>query len=1052
MVQKKIVPATDGDFFSTPAAFADVDLIVNKTYLQNLRKYSLVPCVDSTNNIVETACFFPITRIVLDSNEDILQKLASVYASAGNVGANIAMLIRGYSSGEVEMFLGVYGEQNRINGAYPKARVLFDGFIGNFPGCRDDRTSLLDAQNTRILLNKCYDIEYNAVASVSCIASPRNERDSNNLGFYQGLDKLFETMSGNDYSVIIMAQPLSANELETVRSELENLYSRLEPYAKIQLSFNWSVTESLAKALSQSLTVNTNTTHSATLSIGKSKNISHSDGTFSSEQSGMSYDFVPFVTPSNSEASGDNHIESTSMGETINKAIAELVAEGQARTDGKTVTGTQGKTVGESVQLTFENKTIVETLNRISAQLDRLREGKGTGMFATAAYFLAPSSAQAQIAASTYKAIISGNNTNLEASALNIWTKTDYKKILVYLKQFQHPVFELASIQTDAEQKQLASTTPAVLTTSSELAISMGLPRNKVNGIPFRESVSFERNIVRVTQSDCSDDLRLGNVWHLDRKEKTPALLNTNDLTMHCFITGTTGSGKSNAVYGLLQEIVTIRPNVHFMVIEPAKGDYKNVFGHRADVKVYGTNNTLTRLLRLNPFRFRREVHVLEHIDSLIGIFKVCWPMEAAMPSVLKQAVERAYEQAGWNLRTSKNQFDDELFPCLRDVLDAINQIIDESNYSAEVKGNYKGALCTRLEELTTGLNDMIFVSDDLKDSELFEENVIVDLSRLNSDETKSLLAGLLIVRLKEYRQSSRRKITESLQHITVLEEAHNLLKRTEQLGKSSNMTSKAVEMLSNSMAEMRSSGESFIIVDQSPSKVDLSAIRNTNTKIVLRLPEYADRENIGGAMNLSEVQIGELAKLPTGVAAVYQNNWMGAVLVKLPCFPVSEEFFSEPQMEEPSEVDELIRTLARRELYTWLAVKKSERTEKIHCLPLSGRAKYLLNDFAERTDDNRNELLSEIAFDIFNTQKALTKTINATNVVAFKKILIRELVPSVKNLTVEELDYLIKLLLQAQKERDDRFQKIFVMFIAYLKESGAAQKIRQSVQGEKRS
>ena len=275
MAQKDIVPVTDGDLdgdlFSTPAAFADVDLIVNKTYLQNLHKYPIVPCVDSTSNIAETACFFPITRIVLDSNEDILQKLASVYSGAGNVDANIAMLVRGYSSGEVEMFLGVCGEESRINGAYPKARVLFDGFIGNFPGCRDYNTALLDAENTRILLNKCYDTKYNAVASVSCIASLRNERDRNNVGFYQGLDKLFETLNGNDYSVVIMAQPLSANELESVRNELENLYSRLEPYARIQLSSNWSTTESLAKALSQSLTVNTNTSNSATLSIGENK-------------------------------------------------------------------------------------------------------------------------------------------------------------------------------------------------------------------------------------------------------------------------------------------------------------------------------------------------------------------------------------------------------------------------------------------------------------------------------------------------------------------------------------------------------------------------------------------------------------------------------------------------------------------------------------------------------------------------------------------------------------------------------------------------------------
>ena len=60
-----------------------------------------------------------------------------------------------------------------------------------------------------------------------------------------------------------------------------------------------------------------------------------------------------------------------------------------------------------------------------------------------------------------------------------------------------------------------------------------------------------------------------------------------------------------------------------------------------------------------------------------------------------------------------------------------------------------------------------------------------------------------------------------------MLEEAHNLLKRTskEQNQEGANMVGKSVEMISNSINEMRTYGEGFIIIDQSPMAVDSSAI-----------------------------------------------------------------------------------------------------------------------------------------------------------------------------------------------------------------------------------
>jgi hypothetical protein len=197
-------------------------------------------------------------------------------------------------------------------------------------------------------------------------------------------------------------------------------------------------------------------------------------------------------------------------------------------------------------------------------------------------------------------------------------------------------------------------------------------------------------------------------------------------------------------------------------------------------------------------------------------------------------------------------------------------------------KSDYKGALVTRVNSLTNGLNGIIFSNDDIPDEDLFDKNVIIDLSRVGSTETKALIMGVLVLKLQEYRMSGDKPDNAPLKHITVLEEAHNLLKNVNNSQGASAVIAKSVEMICNSIAEMRTYGESFILVDQSPSAVDIAAIKNTNTKIIMRLPEAGDCEAIGKSVSLNPGQIAELSKLRTGAAVVMQNNWCDAVLAQI--------------------------------------------------------------------------------------------------------------------------------------------------------------------------
>jgi hypothetical protein len=256
-----------------------------------------------------------------------------------------------------------------------------------------------------------------------------------------------------------------------------------------------------------------------------------------------------------------------------------------------------------------------------------------------------------------------------------------------------------------------------------------------------------------------------------------------------------------------------------------------------------------------------------------------------------------------------------------------------------------------------------------LTDEELFDRNVIIDLSRVGSTETKSLIMGLLVMKLNEYRMTSGR-INSPLTHITVLEEAHNLLKRTstEQSTEGANLLGKSVELLANSIAEMRTYGEGFIIADQSPGLLDLSVIRNTNTKIILRLPEQSDRELVGLAASLDEEQIAELSKLERGVAAIYQNDWVGPVLVK-----VNKCGIEDKQFEGETDIALIDVQMIRRQLiYLLIQGRLSERIDfdineierNLESLALSVRNREFIEEqIAEYTSEGKLSLWREDSF-----------------------------------------------------------------------------------------
>lgn len=890
-----------------------VDDIVLKNYISSLEELEIIPLdEDLKKDNIDRIRLFNITKMVYKKDEASSYKFASIFNAVASTNSSLITIINSDGK-DTKFYLGVRTLIENNSPATP-FEVLGKSIQGQFPGIK-----LENLKNNRIeeLLKS---INSESVASVSCVANNKNKDFIDNNKYLQGLEKLALAMQGEKYSAIIIANPLSQNELTNVRKSYEDIYTNIAPLANVVLNYgkNSSITDTTStsdtktygtnkggsKTFTENESINENIGEVASVSKQSTKSkvasiLGGALGVVGALSGGAIGGAVGGLIGSGISTAFSENITRTSGGGSKSKGFSTADGEtwGESESDSHTESNSKANSSGDSqgLQFTKQNKSILAMLERIDSQLKRVNEFESLGMWECAAYFLSSSLNTSKVGAATYKSLMAGENTGLEISAINTWTKPltgrANKNALVtdYVKNLIHPRFVY---KNNFNVDIIVS--PASLVSSNELAIHMGLPRNSVPGFPVVEHIDFGKEIVKYDSNDESKKISLGNIFNMGKViEENKVELDLESLSMHTFISGATGSGKSNTIYHLLDKLIF--QEINFMVIEPAKGEYKKVLGYRKDVRVFGTNPNLTELLHINPFKFPKEIHVLEHIDRLIEIFNVCWPMYAAMPAILKEAIIESYKKCGWNLDLSVNLENDNFFPTFIDLLEELKNVIKLSEYSEEVKANYVGSLTTRVKSLTNGLNGQIFSSNEIDNKILFDTNVIVDLSRIGSQETKSLLMGILVMRLSEHRMATSETSNRKLHHVTILEEAHNILraKNSASSVEGSNVAEKSVEMISNAIAEMRTYGEGFIIVDQSPSAVDISAIRNTNTKIIMRLPEENDRKMAGKSAALKEEQISEIARLPKGVAVVYQNDWIEAVLCQIDKFNGEEKEYN---------------------------------------------------------------------------------------------------------------------------------------------------------------
>jgi len=414
----------------------------------------------------------------------------------------------------------------------------------------------------------------------------------------------------------------------------------------------------------------------------------------------------------------------------------------------------------------------------------------------------------------------------------------------------------------------------------------MYFPTKDFAGFAYIENETFSL----VSPCENENRLELGNILWNETPISTFAL-DENVLNRHAFICGMTGAGKTNTLFKMIES-----NNVPFMVIEPVKGEYRSLCNVYSDTHVWSmrTSDAVGEnldILRMNPLWFPPEANISFHIDSIKTIIASAFELYNAMPNILEQCLYNVYLKAGWNFVTNTNMYSEQLaeeylYPTFEDLTNEVADYLERSDFGEELKGDYKGALLSRLKSFTSGAKGILLNTSTHPNYEkMISGRNIIELEGLADDSDKCLVMGVLLVQYYEYLKHhfTDAGAKNKLKHLIVIEEAHRLFKNTSKKDKSqgADPTGQLVESLSNIMAEIRAFGEGVLIVDQSPTKVAPDVIKNSATKIIHRIDNGEDIKILQSAMLVGE-NMECFAALGQGEALIRSDGMRKACKVKI--------------------------------------------------------------------------------------------------------------------------------------------------------------------------
>jgi len=364
----------------------------------------------------------------------------------------------------------------------------------------------------------------------------------------------------------------------------------------------------------------------------------------------------------------------------------------------------------------------------------------------------------------------------------------------------------------------------------------------------------------------------LGNIGLRGERLREDLSIKLKDLAKHGLIVGVPGSGKTTTCFHILYQLWTIH-RIPFLVIEPAKTEYRalKTLPGMDDLLIFTIGDENCSPFRFNPFEIFPDVSLEKHISNIEACFRGALPLDGPLPFILSEALECVYNDNGWQFMdigsSERNRW-----PMLIDLYQKLIEVINQKGYSGEVLSNVRTALEIRVGGLLRrSVGRMLNSFFSIPPKIAMSRPVVLELDSLN-DEQQALMTMFILNMVKEYVRATR-KSGANLQHMILLEEAHNLLGHVSPIHDAGNPKAEAVKYFIKMLAEMRALGEGIIVADQLPSALNSAVIKNTNLKIMHRLTSEDDRKQLGATMLLDEEQFIKAVTLTPGESYIYKEG-----------------------------------------------------------------------------------------------------------------------------------------------------------------------------------
>ncbi|EAJ6150828.1 ATP-binding protein [Campylobacter lari] len=862
----------------------ETNILKNNLYLNNKKNITTL----KTDELdISDVALYKVDSITFKKDAPKRQALENVLSTLRIEGVNFIYLILGNDEG-IEFYYGVSRDYSKSSPSLNIQEIgeflLCPSIKGNFRG---SKVEVVTGKCKRKLLDKIKNNQYQSIIEgVPGILENKDE--------FQGVDRLADTMGINsEFGFMIIASLVDDKNIADIEKNIFDIYDMLNSVAKQSKqesqSENFSTNKSKSIGTNESKTTGTNENESRneTTNSGESKQSGTSESKILQTSSGSSKGESSYST---NKASSESKSTTTNSNITITGEKSQTISKNIENSKSKTSESNENETTGtsegttKSITITTEStkKQMQDWVKYIDEiLLPRIDYGKGKGLFTSSMFCFANSKAVLQKLENTIISLFSGESGNklpLRAFLL------DNGKRLHAFRNLQLPKIQMN--QDDEKISSLFSQSShslGNLISSKELSLIADLPKKEVVGLELNEEVEFGLNYKQFSQEN---SLVLGKLIQSGNITNKEVSINKFELDKHIFITGVTGSGKTTTCQNIL-----INSNKPFLVIEPAKTEYRILKNIYDDLLIFTLGNDTLSPFRLNPFEFFPHESITSRVDMIKASIEAAFDMEAAIPQIIESAIYECYKDKGWNISTNKNEiyeesaFDEGVysFPTLQDLIEKIEDVVKTQGFDERLKNDYIGSIKARLNGLLVGSKGfMLNTKRSIDFRKLLDKKVVFELEEIRNGNEKSLVMGFILTNfveaIKANFKTSQNK--HGLKHILLIEEAHRLLSKYE-AGDSLNKK-QGVEVFTDMLAEIRKYGECLMIADQIPNKLTPEVLKNTNTKIVHRIFAADDKKAIANTMALEDEQAEFLSKLDIGTAIVFSGGFSKAVAVKI--------------------------------------------------------------------------------------------------------------------------------------------------------------------------